>query len=237
MSAKQKFEVEAIVRHDIGKGASRRLRLTEKVPGVVYGGGKNAVSLTIEHNKLARSLDNETFYSHILTLITGGESERVILKDVQRHPYKPRILHVDFQRVRADEKIHMHIPLHFIGGDKAPGVKDAGGIISHIMSDVEISCLPDHLPESLTIDVSELQLNQILHLSDIKLPKGVEIVALTHGDDRSVVSVHMPRIEEEPVITDEAAATAPSEVPALEQKTEAEIEAEAKSDKGKPEKK
>src|SRR5579863_5386460 len=110
-----KFELEASIRQDIGKGASRRLRRDEKLPGVIYGGGKNAVSLTLEHNKVAKAMENEAFYSRILTLKTGTESERVILKDVQRHPYKPRLLHIDFQRVRADEKLHMHIPLHFHG--------------------------------------------------------------------------------------------------------------------------
>ena len=216
--SKQKFEVEAIVRHDIGKGASRRLRHAEKVPGVVYGGGKPAVSLTIEHNKMAKSLENESFYSRILNLKTGTESERVILKDVQRHPFKPRILHVDFQRVRSDEKIHMHIPLHFMGGEKAPGVKDAGGIVSHIMSDVEISCFPDDLPEFISVDISAMELNQILHLSDLQLSKGVEIVSLTHGDDKPIVSVHIPRVEAEPEPTE--APIAASEVPAMEQKAE-----------------
>ncbi len=224
MASKQKFEIEANVRHDIGKGASRRLRREEKVPGVVYGGGKDPLSLTFEHKHVSKSLENEAFYSHILTLKTGSESERVILKDVQRHPYKLRILHVDFQRVRADEKLHMHIPLHFIGADKAPGVKDAGGVISHIMSDIEVSCLPDNLPEYLELDLSEMQLNQILHLSDIKLPEGVELVALTHDDDKPVVSLHMPRVEEEPVEEPTEAPIAPSEVPAISQKGEAEGE-------------
>jgi large subunit ribosomal protein L25 len=217
MASKIKFELEASVRHDMGKGASRRLRRDEKVPGVIYGGGKAPVSLTIEHKALAKSLENEAFYSHILTLKTGTDTERAILKDIQRHPYKPRILHVDFQRVRADEKLHMHIPLHFVGAEQAPGAKDAGGVISHIMSDVEISCLPDNLPEFLEVDISGMQLNQILHLSDIKLPKGVELVALAHDDNKPVVSIHMPRIEEEPV-EEETEAPSASEVPAMAQK-------------------
>lgn len=219
MASKHKFEIEAAVRHDIGKGASRRLRREEKVPGVVYGGGENAVSLTFEHNKMAKALSNEAFYSHILTLKSDAKSERVILKAVQRHPCKPRILHVDFQRVRADEKLHMHVPLHFIGEEQAPGVKEAGGLVSHILSDVEIVCLPDNLPEYIELDISDMQLNQIKHLSDIKLPNGVELVALAHNDDKPVVSVHIPRVEEEPVVTEEAV---PSEVPASEQKAEGE---------------
>ncbi len=207
------FEVEATVRHEKGKGASRRLRHDEKVPGVVYGGGKAAISLTIEHKKIAKALLNEAFYSRILSLKIDAEAERVILKDVQRHPFKARIVHVDFQRVRKDEKLHMNVPLHFLGGDKAPGVK-AGGLISHITSDVEVSCFPDDLPEYLELDITDMQLNQILHLSDIKLPKGVELVALTHDDDKPVVSVHVPRAEEE--IPTEAPVA--SEVPAMAQK-------------------
>jgi large subunit ribosomal protein L25 len=221
MASKQKFEIEASVRHNMGKGASRRLRRDEKVPGVVYGGGKAPVALTFEHKVIAKSLENEAFYSHILVLKTDSESERVILKDVQRHPYKPRVSHVDFQRIRSDVKLHMHIPLHFRGAETAPGVKDAGGLVSHIMSDVEVSCLPDDLPEYLELDLSEMQLNQILHLSDIKLPKGVELVDLLHENDRPVVSIHMPRVEEEPVEEPTEAPQA-SEVPAIAQKAEGE---------------
>jgi large subunit ribosomal protein L25 len=220
MALKNKFEVEANIRQEIGKGASRRLRRDDKVPSVVYGGGKAPASLTLEHKSIALLLENEAFYSHILTLKTGSDAERVILKDVQRHPFKRRILHLDFQRVRADEKLHMHVPLHFIGADMAPGVKDAGGIVSHIESDVEVSCFPDHLPESLEIDISHMEINQILHLSDIKLPQGVEIVSLLHGNDKAIVSVHMPRVEVEPEIETEAP-VAPAEVPAMAQKNEA----------------
>lgn len=219
MAQNNKFEIEAVVRHEIGKGASRRLRHDKKVPGVIYGGGKEPVSLTIEHNKMAKALENEAFYSHILTLKTGTDSERVILKDVQRHPYKPIVMHVDFQRVRADEKLHMHVPLHFLGADKAPGVKD-GGLVSHIESDLEISCLPDNLPEFIAVDISSMALNDILHISDLKLPNGVESVALAQEDDKPIVSIHMPRVEEEPIETE--APVAPAEVPAMAQKGEGE---------------
>lgn len=232
MASNNKFEIEASVRHEIGKGASRRLRREEKVPGVIYGGGKDAVSLTFEHKHVAKALGNEAFYSRILTLKTSTETERVILKDVQRHPFKPRITHVDFQRVRSDEKLYMHIPLHFIGAEKAPGVKDAGGLVSHIISDIEISCFPDDLPEYIEVDLSDMQLNQILHMSDLKLTKGIEIVALTRGDDKPVVSVHMPRVEEEPVIEEPTEAPLASEVPTIEQKVESEAEA-PKEDKKK----
>lgn len=230
MATKLKFELEATARQEIGKGASRRLRHQERIPGVVYGGGKAAAAVTFEQKALAKALEHESFYSHIITLKTGTDSERAILKDVQRHPYKPLILHVDFQRVRADEKLHLHVPLHFVGGEMAPGVKE-GGLISHILSDVEVSCLPDNLPEYLELDISQMQLNQILHLSDIKLPAGVESVALAHGDDKPVVSIHIPRVEEEPVAVEEVS----PEVPAIEQKDEAEApETETgKKDKGK----
>ena len=221
MTAKKNFEVEATIRNDMGKGASRRLRRDDKVPGIVYGGGKDAVALTMEHNKISKSLETEAFYSHILVLKTGSDSERVILKDLQRHPYKAKITHVDFLRVRSDQKLHMHIPLHFIGGEECPGVKE-GGQVSHIMSDVEISCLPDNLPEYIEVDVSNMALNDIIHLSELKVPSGVEIVALAHDDDKPVVSVHIPRVEvePEPVVAAEDAEAAPSEVPAMAQKSD-----------------
>jgi large subunit ribosomal protein L25 len=219
MSSMKKFEIDASLRSDTGKGASRRLRHAEKLPGIVYGGGKEPVSLTLEHKTLAKALENEAFYSHILTLKTGSSSERVILKDLQRHPYRPLILHVDFQRIRADEKIHMHVPLHFIGAEEAPGVKIAGGIVSHLMNDVEVTCLPDDLPEYIKVDISKMELNDILHLSDLTLPKGVESIALNHGNDKGIVSIHMPRIEEEPVVEEEIT---PADVPAIEQTAESE---------------
>lgn len=236
--SKALYEVEASVRHGMGKGASRRLRREKQVPGVVYGANKAPVLLSIEHNKLSKALEHETFYSHILTLKTGTDSDRVILKAVQRHPFKPFIMHVDFQRINMNEKLHMHIPLHFIGGDEAPGVKE-GGQISHIMSDVEVSCLPADLPEFIEVDVSQMQMNEIIHLSNLKLPKGVEIVALLHEDDKPVVSVHMPRIEEEPT-PEEAAEPLSPDVPAIAQKSPDEIAAEeaaAKKAKEKEDKK
>jgi large subunit ribosomal protein L25 len=202
MATNQTFEVEAELRLDIGKGASRRLRHANKVPAVVYGAGEDAVSLTLNHDKVSVALRQEAFYSHILTLKVDKKSEKVILKAVQRDPSKPRIHHLDFLRVRADQKLHMHVPLHFIGAEEAPGLKD-GGIISHVMSDVEVSCLPANLPEHIEIDVSKLVLNQVIHLSELKLPKGVELVALAHGvegHDLPVVSMHIPRIMEEEVI-------------------------------------
>lgn len=197
-----KFELEAEVRADVGKGASRRLRHTDKVPAVVYGAGEEPVSLTLDHNKALNALSHEAFYSHILTLKVGKKTEKVILKDVQRHPAKPRVSHIDFLRVRADQKLQMHVPLHFLGEENAPGVKE-GGVFSHHMTDVQVSCLPADLPEFIEVDVSNLALDQAVHLSELKLPKGVELVAFAHGvedHDQSVISVHIPRIVEEEVV-------------------------------------
>jgi large subunit ribosomal protein L25 len=194
-----RFELEAKTRLDQGKGASRRLRHTDKVPAVIYGAGQPAVALVLEHKKVVHALANEAFYSHILTLQIDGKAEKVILKDLQRHSAKPRILHMDFLRIRADQKLHMHIPLHFVGDEDAPGVKE-GGIFSHNLSDVEVSCLPANLPEFIEVDTSHLELDGTIHLSQIKLPKGVELVAFSHGiegHDLPVVSLHRPRVEVE----------------------------------------
>jgi large subunit ribosomal protein L25 len=223
-----KFELEAQVRENVGRGASRRLRVDEKVPGIIYGAGEPPVSLVFDHRKALLALSHEAFYSHILTLKVDGKNEKVILKDVQRHPAKPRLLHLDFLRIRADQKLHMHIPLHFKGEQDAPGVKE-GGIVSRGMSDVEVICLPANLPEYIEVDISNLAMNNVIHLSNLTLPKGVELAAFVHGaegqHDLPVVSIHMPRIEAEevPMPTEEGVGgAAPSEgaVPATEQKAE-----------------
>ena len=227
------FELQAQSRSVIGRGASRRLRrLENKVPAVVYGAEKAPLSLTLCHNDVFHALENEAFYSHILTLHIDGKAEKVVLKALQRHPYKPRILHMDFLRVSEKSKLRMHVPLHFIGEDKAPGVKSAG-LVNHYMSDVEVSCLPANLPEFIEIDVSALELNQTLHLSDIKLPKGVELVAHVEAgseQDHPVVSIHLPRVVEEEVIPTEAP-VAPSQVPATKVKAEDDAAASKKDDK------
>lgn len=205
-----KFELDAEVRGDIGKGASRRLRHANKVPAVIYGADQEPKSLTLNHDKVTVALAHEAFYSHILTLKLDGKSEKVILKDVQRHPSKPRVQHIDFLRVKANQKLRMNVPIHFLGEEKAPGIK-AGGIFNHLMSDVEVSCLPANLPEYIEVDVSNLDLDQSVHLSEIKLPHGVELVAFAHGvedHDQAVVSIHIPRIMEEEVaevVTEESA--------------------------------
>ena len=188
------FVVEAELRTDLGKGASRRLRHEEKFPAVVYGAGKDPVSLTLDHKKFLHSLENEAFYSHILTLNIGGKDEQVVLKDLQRHPAKVAVMHADFLRVSANEKLHMNVPLHFINADACPGAAE-GGLITHNMSEVEVACLPKDLPEFLEVDLSTLELDHSLHMSDITTIAGVEIVELAHGEghDQPIAACHVPR--------------------------------------------
>ena len=188
------FTVEAELRTDLGKGASRRLRHEEKFPAVVYGAGKDPVSLTLDHKKFMHNLENEAFYSHILTLSVGGKDEQVVLKDLQRHPAKLAVLHADFLRVSANEKLHMNVPLHFVNAEEGPGAKE-GGLVTHSMTEVEVACLPKDLPEFLEVDCSTLELDHSLHMSDITLPAGVEIVELSHGEghDQPIAACHMTR--------------------------------------------
>lgn len=203
------FVLKAEKRADVGRGASRRLRNAGMVPAVIYGGGKDAESLTVNHNELIKHLENEAFYSSILNIQVGGSSQQAVLRDLQRHVYKPKVVHLDLQRISATEKLHMHVPLHFIGEDVAPGVK-AGGIVTHSMTDLEVVCLPKDLPEFLELDVSKLGLDEVLHISHVKLPAGVTSVALSHGEehDLPVVSIHLPRgaMEEETTAAPEAPA-------------------------------
>ncbi|MDX1490230.1 MAG: 50S ribosomal protein L25/general stress protein Ctc [Pseudohongiellaceae bacterium] len=190
------FELNAEVRTDLGKGASRRLRrLAELVPGVIYGADKEPVSISISHKDLQRALLNEAFYSHIITLNVGKKKEKVVLKDLQRHPAKPRIMHADFQRVSAKQAIQVAVPLHFINEEKCKGVKLGGGSIIKTLNELNISCLPKDLPEFIEVDVLELGLGEAIHISDIKLPSGVSSVDLAHGhdSDNAVVSVLAPR--------------------------------------------
>lgn len=188
------FVIEAQRRDDKGKGASRRLRRAGQVPGIVYGADKEPTPLTLKQSELDKQLENEAFFSHILTVNLDGKSEQVVLKDMQRHPSKPIILHMDFQRVSSKEKLRMQVPLHFANEESSPAVKK-GGLVSHNMTEVEITCLPKDLPEFIEVDLGALEMNQSVHLSDLKLPKGVELVELTHGADHDlpVVSVHLPR--------------------------------------------
>lgn len=189
------FELNAEPRNDMGKGASRRLRRAGKVPAILYGGDEEPRALTLNHNELLRNLDHESFYSHILTINVGDTGTHAVLRDLQRHPSKPTILHVDLQRVSATEKLRMYVPLHFLGEDVAPGIKLGGGMVMHEVSEVEVECLPQDLPEYIEVDVSGLQLGGSLHLSDLKVPEGLTLVELARGEDHdlSVVSIHTRR--------------------------------------------
>jgi len=210
---KTSFEIVADPRDGVqGKGASRRLRRSGKVPAILYGGGTEPRQLTLDHQNLLTLLINERFYTTILSLTIGGEKQAAILKDVQRHPAKNQVLHLDLQRVLENEPVRMRIPLHFRGAAGAPGVKTQGGVVSHLLNEVEVACLPKDLPEFLEVDMSEMQMNEMKRLSDIPLPEGVAIVLLTHGRDEAIVSIHHPRAEEAeaPVAAAAAAAAAPA---------------------------
>jgi len=208
------FTLNAEVRDDKGKGASRRLRRQGRVPGIIYGGSKEPVSISVDHDELVNQLKHEAFFSHILEIAVGGKKEKAVLKDLQRHVYKPTVVeHLDLQRVSAKEKLRMQVPLHFEGEKECPGVKLNGGVVTHDMVNVEVSCLPKDLPEYIEVDVSELDIGDSIHLSDMKLPSGVELVELMHGDDhdQQVVSIHQPRAAKEDLEEDEEGGEAEEE--------------------------
>ena len=214
----KQFELVAESRSDVGKGASRRLRRTGRIPGVLYGHGIEAQSILLGHDDVFHQLERESFYSHILTLKLDNKPIKVVLKDLQRHPYKQHIMHIDLQRIDEDEKLTMRVPIHFINENKSLGVK-SGGMVNHIMNDVEITCLPKDLPEFIDVDLLELELGSSIHLGDLKLPEGVELYAAVHDEDLDVpvVSISMPKAVEEEVPTEEEeaaeAAVAAGEVP------------------------
>jgi large subunit ribosomal protein L25 len=190
------FTLQAKGREDTGKGASRRLRrLAGEVPAIVYGGKKNPAKITLTHKDVAKALENEAFYSSIVALNIDGSSEDVIVKDVQRHPAKKIILHMDFFRVSKTTVLQTKVPLHFINEDTCPGVKLGGGIVAHTMTDIEIQCLPKNLPEYIEVDMGEVDVGDIVHISDITLPEGVESVALNLGADHdlSVATINKPK--------------------------------------------
>jgi large subunit ribosomal protein L25 len=208
------FEINARKREAQGTGASRRLRRIGKVPGIVYGGEKGAVTIELDHKDLYLSLRNEKFHASILTLALDGSKEQVLLRAVNMHPFKPQVQHIDFQRVLKDRKIHMKVPLHFVNAEKSPGVKEQGGVVNHVMNELDIACFPDDLPEFVEVDLSNLAVGRSLHVRELPLPKGVELAL--HKDENPVVAtVVVPAL-----ITEEeeaAAVVAPSEIPATEQ--------------------
>ena len=191
------FLLNAESRIDAGKGASRRLRrLQERVPGIIYGGEAEPQMISVELRELKKALETEAFYSHVLTLKLDGNDVQAVLRDMQRHPAKGHPTHVDFLRVDTSHKITMQVPLHFTNEEGSVGVKKQGGEIQHNVSEVEVSCLPQDLPEFIEVDMSAVELNQIIHLSDLKLPKGVELTQLALGEDHDqpVAAVHAPKV-------------------------------------------
>ena len=180
------FVFEAQVRSELGRGHSRRLRQVGKVPAALYGGGADPVGLVLDHNKVLKALENEATFSHILTLRFDGKEETAILKDLQRHPSRPIIMHMDFQRVSESQKIRVHVPIHFLNQETSVGAKK-GGVVTHNLVDIEVSCLPMHLPEFIEVDMAKVDLGDSVHLSDIKLPPGVAIVELMHGPDHDQI--------------------------------------------------
>jgi large subunit ribosomal protein L25 len=212
MESIMKFEVIAKHRGAQGTGASRRLRRTGLVPAIVYGAGQEASAIELLHKDFLRQLKNEAFHASILTLDIDGAKEPVLLRDIQMHPFKPQVLHVDFQRVDKDQKIHVKVPLHFVNAENAPGVKLEGGTVSHIITELDVSCLPDRLPEYIEVDLSSLHVGHSVHLADLKLPEGVETMSLQRGENLVVAAVNAPKggaAEEEVAAAPAAAAAAP----------------------------
>jgi large subunit ribosomal protein L25 len=230
------LEVVAQARKLQGTGASRRLRRNGKVPGIIYGGKKDAVTIEIDHNALFHALRNEKFHASILDMTVDGVKEQVLLRAVNMHPFKVQVQHIDFQRVSADEKIHMKVPLHFVNADVSPAVKLAGGLISHSINELEIRCLPRDLPEYIAVDLAEMTIGHTVHVTDLKLPAGVEVAK--GMENLSVATASIPRAaiaEEEAAAAQaaEAAAPAAGEVPAAKQKEPAAAAGgDKKDDKG-----
>jgi large subunit ribosomal protein L25 len=227
-----KIEISATKRDVKGTGASRRLRHAGSVPGILYGGGKEPISLDLEQKSLFLQFRHEAFHASILTLNLEGNKEAVLLRDYQMHPVRNTIQHIDFQRVNENEKIHVKVPFHFINAEVSPGVKLNGGIVSHIMTEANISCLPKNLPEFIEVDLATIDIGQSIHLSEIKMPEGVEFVQLAHGNDAAVASVAKPRAAVEAKPAEGAADTA---APAAEgaKAADAAPAEDAKSDKAK----
>ena len=224
-----KISIKADPRSVQGTGASRRLRRESKVPGILYGAGKDALPIEVDHKDLWFKLKMEAFHASILDMSVGAETAQVLLRDYQMHPFRPLILHVDFQRVAADKKIHMSVPLHFVNAEISPGVKIAGGLVEHVMKELEISCLPKDLPEFVEVDLANLQAGHSLHLSHLKLPSGVEAI-VPKGEDPTVATIVIPKVMTAEEEAAEAAATAvvsAADVPTTAQKTKEEEAAAA----------
>ena len=219
-----KIEISATSRKAQGTGASRRLRKTGRVPGIVYG-EREPTLIDVDHNNLFHSLRKETFHASVLTLELDGKKEQVLLRDFQMHPFRQQVQHIDFQRVDKNKKIHMKVPLHFLNAETCPGVKESGGIVSHVKNDLSIACLPDDLPEFIEVDLSSLSLSHSIHVSDIKLPKGVEVAGHGRVGEAVVATVQIPRgaveAEAEAAAAVAAAATTAAAAPAADGKAAA----------------
>jgi large subunit ribosomal protein L25 len=192
----EQIQINAELRQDVGKGASRRLRRAgASIPGIIYGGDKQPVNITLNVNQLGKAMQNEAFYSQVLNVVVGDTAEQAIVRDLQRHPASEKVLHVDFLRVQADHLLQVRVPIHFVNEDKCVGVRQGGGSIEHNLNEVEVACLPANLPEFVAVDLTDLNVGQTIHLSDLVLPEGVTVVALALGSDhdQSVVSVRAPR--------------------------------------------
>lgn len=208
------FEINAEPRNDQGKGASRRLRRAGKVPAILYGGRGEPRSLVLEQERLRLVVGDERFYSSIVNVNVGADKQLAIVKDVQMHPAKNAVLHVDLQRVLENEPIRLHVPIHFINESVAPGVKTQGGAVSRYLADVEVTCLPKDLPEFFVVDMAQMNLNDSIHLADLAQPEGVTITQLAHGLNPALVSIHSPRAAEPEPTAEEATAAAAAATPA-----------------------
>ena len=227
-----KFEISAERREVHGTGASRRLRRSGKVPGIIYGGTADPVNIVLDHKELYQNLGNEKFHASILTVKLDGAIEPVLLRAYNMHPFKAQVQHVDFQRVLRDRKIHMKVPLHFFNAETSPGVKEQGGVPNHVVNEIDISCLPDDLPEFIEVDLGAMKVGDSIHAKDLKFPKGVEPV-LHRSENPVVATVTIPAlITEEEEAAQAAAAVAATEVPTTEQAAPA-AEAPAEGDKAK----
>ncbi len=219
------IQLNAEPRADSGKGASRRLRRMNMVPAIIYGGDGDPMSISLEHNEFSHQLENEAIYTQIIDVNIGKDTEEVVLRDLQRHPYKNRVMHADFFRIDKKKVLHVVVPIHILNAEECVGVKMDGGMLTQVVSEIEVVCLPKHLPEYLEIDAEELHLGEILHLSDIKMPEGVEIVALTHGEDHDTGILSVVKTRAEEVISEDA-----PEAPADEDAEAGESEDEASED-------
>ena len=193
----EQIQINAEPRQDVGKGASRRLRRAgASIPGIIYGGERQPANITLNANQLSKAMQNEAFYSQVLNVVVGGAAEQAVVRDLQRHPATGYVMHIDFLRVRADQIIQVHVPIHFVNEDKCLGVRLGGGNIEHNLNEVEVACLPALLPEFVTVDLTDLNLGDSVHLSGLVLPAGVSVVALLQGmdHDQTVVTVRAPRV-------------------------------------------